>query len=208
MTDRPAGHDTHRHRHLDPVVVASYAAVHADAVAVLEQWEAPDAQQEALRAAYLRHLARHPDGVAKAGPGAHLTASCVVLDPSGQRVLLTHHRRAGQWFQFGGHLEAGDGSLRDAARRETREESGLEGLSTTAAPIQLDRHLLGDDFGACREHLDVRYAAVAPHGATPRVSEESHDVRWWPVDALPAGTRAELTPLVSVARVALSLVLG
>ena len=34
-------------------------------------------------------------------------------------------------------------------------------------------------------HLDVRYVAVAPQGATPVVSEESTDVRWWPVDALP-----------------------
>ena len=57
----------------------------------------------------------------------------------------------------------------------------------------------------CREHLDVRFAAVAPQGSRARVSAESHDVRWWPVDALPEGTRAELTPLVSLARDALDL---
>ena len=71
--------------------------------------------------------------------------------------------------------------------------------------MQLDRHVLVGSFGSCREHLDVRYAAVAPPGAGPRVSAESHDVRWWPVDALPEGTRAELAPLVSLARDALGL---
>jgi 8-oxo-dGTP pyrophosphatase MutT (NUDIX family) len=143
--------------------------------------------------------------VARAGPPAHLTASCLVLDASGTRVLLTLHRRAREWFQFGGHLEVGDASLWAAARREAREESGLEGLEPLPDPVQLDRHTLVGSFGRCREHLDVRYAATAPADAVARVSVESLDVRWWPVDALPGGTRAELTPLVSAARRALGL---
>jgi hypothetical protein len=34
-------------------------------------------------------------------------------------------------------------------------------------------------------HLDVRFVATAEREADHRVSEESLDVRWWPVDALP-----------------------
>ena len=93
--------------------------------------------------------------------------------------------------------------LWEAARREAREESGLADLEPLPDPVQLDRHVLGRSFGHCREHLDVRYVAVAPVGAGARVSTESHDVRWWPVHALPDGTRAELTPLVSLGRLAL-----
>jgi 8-oxo-dGTP pyrophosphatase MutT (NUDIX family) len=186
-------------------VAAAFAPLHADAVAVLTAWVPPDAGQAHLRDAYLAHLVEHPDGVAKAGPPAHLTASCVVLDTTGTRVLLTLHRRADAWFQFGGHLEAGDASLWAAARREAREESGLDDLEPLPQPVQLDRHVLVGAFGTCREHLDVRYAAVAPPGAQPAVSTESHDVRWWAVDALPEGTREELTPLVSLARRALGL---
>ena len=186
-------------------VARSYAGLRDDAVTVLTEWEAPDEGQERLRLGYLDHLAAHPDGVARNGPPAHLTASCVVLDGTGERVLLTLHRRARAWFQFGGHLEAGDGSLWSAARREAREESGIRGLEPLPGPVQLDRHVLAGDFGTCREHLDVRYAAVAADGSRPVVSAESHDVRWWPVDALPAGTRDELAPLVSRAREALGL---
>ena len=58
----------------------AYAHLHADAVSVLSRWQAPDAAQEGLRRDYLDHLATHPDGVAKAGPPAHLTASCLVVD--------------------------------------------------------------------------------------------------------------------------------
>ncbi|GIL36263.1 NUDIX hydrolase [Phycicoccus sp. DTK01] len=190
----------------DPVDPAhEYAHLHADATAVLDRWSAPDAEQEELRRGYLAHLAAHPDGVAKAGPPAHLTGSCLVVDATGEHVLLTHHRRAGQWFQLGGHLEPGDATLYDAARREAREESGIPDLEPLPAPVQLDRHTLEGDFGRCREHLDVRYVARAAADAVPRVSAESHDVRWWPADALPEGTRAELSPLVEAGRRALGL---
>ncbi len=189
----------------DPSLVTAFAALRADAVSVLEGWTAPDAGQERLRRDYLDHLAAHPDAVAKAGPVAHLTASCVVLDPGGDRVLLTLHRKANEWFQFGGHLEVQDSSVWAAARREGREESGIGALEPLPHPVQLDRHTLVGSFGACREHLDVRFAAVAPVGARAVVSAESHDVRWWPADALPEGTRRELAPLVSAARQALGL---
>lgn len=182
---------------LPSAVSTAFSHLGADAVAVLSRWQAPDAVQEGLRRAFLDHLAAHPDGVAKAGPPAHLTASCVVVDADHERVLLTLHRRARQWFQFGGHLEAGDTSLWAAARREAREESGLGSLEPLPHPVQLDRHELVGDFGRCLEHLDVRYVAVAPRGARELVSEESLDVRWWPVGDLPSGTRDELTPLVS-----------
>ncbi|MBM6405219.1 NUDIX domain-containing protein [Phycicoccus sp. CSK15P-2] len=192
-----------------PSTSAEVARAHAhlvrDAATVLGAWSAPDARQEALRRSYLEHLASFPDGVAKTGPPAHLTASCVVLDSAGRNVLLTHHRRAGRWFQLGGHLEQGDRGLWAAAAREAREESGILGVEPLPEPVQLDRHVLAGDFGRCREHLDVRYAAMATEGAAPQVGPESLDLRWWPVDALPEGTRGELSPLVDLARRALGL---
>lgn len=186
-------------------VASDFARLHADACTVLEQWTAPDADQERLRTAYLAHLARHADGVAKAGPPEHLTASCLVITPDGSQVLLTHHRRAREWFQFGGHLEATDASLHAAATREGREESGIASLSPAPVVVQLDRHTLSGDFGRCRAHLDVRYAAVVERGVAPATSQESLDVAWWPVDGLPEGTRTELAALVAAARRTLQL---
>lgn len=187
----------------DPEVVRAYAHLHEDARTTLARWSAPDAGQELLRTAYLEHLERHPDGVAKPGPPAHLTASCLVLSPDGVHVLLTHHRRAQQWFQFGGHLEADDTSLYAAATREGREESGIPSLTPEPVVVQLDRHTLNGSFGHCREHLDVRYAALVERATTPVRSAESLDVAWWPTDALPEGTRVELSALVAAARDAL-----
>ncbi len=172
---------------------------------VLAAWSAPTPEQETLRLGYLDHLAAHPDAVLKSGPPAHFTASCIVLDETGDRVLLTHHKRANAWFQFGGHLEAGDGDVHAAAAREAREESGIASLSPAAGLVALDRHALVGDFTWCREHLDLRYAALAPAGAEHVASEESHDVRWWAVSELPAFVEPALVAHVALAQEALGL---
>ena len=195
-------------RHVpDPAVVAAYAAAagrRRGGARRAGRRRTP--AQERLRRDYLEHLAAHPDGVAKAGPPAHLTASCVVLDPTGDRVLLTLHRRANAWFQFGGHLEAGDSSLWAAARREAREESGIDALEPLPRPVQLDRHRLVGSFGGCREHLDVRYAAVATAGRAGRGSARSRTTcAGGRSTRCPRAPAPSSRPLVSLARDALGL---
>ncbi len=183
----------------------AYRLLHADAVRLLRGLEPTDSQQELVRLDMLAHLERHPGAMTKAGPPAHFTASCFVFDAGLERVLLTHHRKAGQWYQLGGHLEPVDRNVRAGAEREAREESGLTGLRVTPFPVHLDRHRLVGSFGRCSEHLDIRYAALAPAGSMPQVSDESLDVSWWSVDQLPEGTREELSLPVATARVALAL---
>jgi 8-oxo-dGTP pyrophosphatase MutT (NUDIX family) len=179
--------------------------LHASALQTLRGWAAPDDAQDELRRAYVAHLLGHDDGMLVTCVPAHLTASALVLDAAGERVLLTHHRKGGFWAQFGGHVEEGDRSLADAALREGREESGVEGLRLLGdGPVDLDAHELSSAFGRCGTHLDVRYAAVAPPGAEPVVSAESHDVRWFPIDAMPPGAVADLGRLVDRAREALA----
>jgi ADP-ribose pyrophosphatase YjhB (NUDIX family) len=102
-------------------------------------------------------------------------------------VLLNHHRKADAWLAFGGHLEPEDHSLSAGARRELLEESGLTEIELDHDPLCLDAHAVEfcSDRGTV-QHLDVRFLAVADPDATHRASDESIDVRWWPVDALPA----------------------
>jgi 8-oxo-dGTP pyrophosphatase MutT (NUDIX family) len=157
--------------------------LHADAVRVLSQWRPGDAGQDALRREFLAHLAEHEDGMWRECVPGHLTASTAVLDASGERVLLTLHPKAKLWLQLGGHCEPGDTSLAGAALREASEESGIAGLRLLPGPVRVDRHRVWCHGGSY--HLDVQYTAVAPPGAQETISEESDDLRWFPLDAIP-----------------------
>jgi 8-oxo-dGTP pyrophosphatase MutT (NUDIX family) len=174
--------------------------LHADALRVLSAFRPDGNEQEQLRSAYVDFLVTHHDGLTRDCVPSHLTASAIVLDASASHVLLTLHRKGGFWAQLGGHCEPGDTTLAGAALREAREESGIDDLRIVGdAPVDLDRHALSTAFGTCGEHLDVRYAVVAPAGARPAVSEESSDVAWFPFDALPDGC-VDINALIARAR--------
>jgi 8-oxo-dGTP pyrophosphatase MutT (NUDIX family) len=160
--------------------------LHGDAVDVLSRWQAPTDEQEHLRAAYVAHLAEHPDGLWRSCLPAHLTAGALVLSHDRRHVLLNLHGKARRWFHFGGHLESGDATLAGAALREATEESGLEGLKVDEVPLHLSRHAV--EFcgpAGSADHLDVRFLALLGTDTEPETSEESLEVRWWPVDELP-----------------------
>jgi 8-oxo-dGTP pyrophosphatase MutT (NUDIX family) len=170
------------------------------ALADLRAWTPADEKQRRLREAFVRHLQAHENGLLRSCFPDHLTAGTLVLSPGLDRVLLNLHRKARRWFAFGGHHEPGDGSLADTALREATEESGIAGLGFHPEPVHLDRHAVTfcDPRGTVH-HLDVRYAAVAPAGVDPAASDESLDVRWWPLAGLP-DLEDEMHRLIALAR--------
>lgn len=170
---------------------------HLDAVAVLGAYDDPEPDQRSVALALLSYLDARPDATHRSCRAGHLTASSVVLDATGERVLLTLHRRIGSWLPLGGHIEDGDATLVEAAAREAAEESGLRGLRVDPAPLHLDVHPVTCSLGVPTRHLDVCYLAVAPDGAQPVRSDESEDLRWFPVDRLPAGVPADVPVVVA-----------
>jgi len=178
--------------------------LHLDAVTRLSSWAPADAAQDALRVEYLDFLALHPDAMTRSNRIGHLTGSALVVDMARESVLLTLHPLVGRWLQLGGHVEASDATLVDAARRESIEEGGIAEITIDPAPLRLDRHRVrcrdgvgGEDL---LDHLDVQFLVMAPPGGVERRSSESLDLRWWPWSALPEDTDASVRLLVEAAR--------
>ena len=173
--------------------------LHADALRTLRAWSPPGPEQGRLRERYVAHLLARHDGLARSCLPDHLTASTLVLDTAGDRVLLTLHAKSGSWFQLGGHLEPGDTTLAGGALREAVEESGLAeaDLALDPVPVVLDAHAVPFcGTGGTTHHLDVMFVATARDGVTHAASDESLDVAWWPIDDLP---NPELRPFVELA---------
>ncbi|MGH3472906.1 MAG: NUDIX hydrolase [Nocardioidaceae bacterium] len=175
-------------------------SLHAEALAALAGWSAPDDEQRALQASYVDHLNANPDGVMRTCHPDHITASTLVVSPDRQQVLLNLHRRYHIWCQFGGHCEDEDESLRSAALREAVEESGIADLRLVSDQlVQLSCHEVRCGPQRPSHHLDVRYVAEAPASTPPRVSDESLEVRWFGCDEVPESVDAPLRALIRLA---------
>lgn len=167
--------------------------------AALEGWRAPNEEQEDLRSSYLEFFAtRGASALRREGGPEHLTASTFIVSPDFDHVLLAFHRKAQLWLQMGGHIEDGDALVADAAAREAREESGLAKVTLWPGGLaDLDRHVLVGTFGRCHAHWDLGFAAIAGLDEPIAVSDESEQVAWWPIAALPADSPPDLTRRLS-----------
>lgn len=166
---------------------------------LLAGWDHPDSRQRDLREEYLTFLAEHPDAMVRECRVGHLTSSALMMDRSRERVLLTLHPRVGRWLQLGGHNEPVDSRVVEAARREAIEESGIEAVWVSDAPLRLDRHPV-PCAGSPSVHWDVQFLAIVDDDAVPVISDESDDLQWFALDALPEGLDASVLALIEDAR--------
>lgn len=129
----------------------------------------------------------NPDCFSKQNGEGHVVASAWVVDLGRRHVLLHHHRRLGQWMQFGGHVDEGDADVLAAARRELAEEAGLVDAPPVGPGIfDLDVHEIpAGSKEAAHLHFDVRFAFEADSGA-PTASPEALELRWVPLDGVAA----------------------
>lgn len=107
------------------------------------------------------------------------TASVLIVD--GDKVLLGKRKYApaqGMWDVIGGFLEAGE-HPEDGARREVREEVGVEIQELKYVGIFMDQYGVAGD-----PTLNISYVATIQSGVlTP--GDDIEEVNWFPLDDLP-----------------------
>lgn len=116
--------------------------------------------------------------VRRATPSFHVGAICVIERPDGAILLIRNSYRAG-WGFPGGFLKRGE-SPDDAARRETREEIGVDVVLDPNPKVVVE---------AGMRRVDVIFTgrpAPGEAGEAPRPrSPEILEARWFPATDLP-----------------------
>ncbi len=100
------------------------------------------------------------------------------------RILLGMKKRgfgAGRWNGFGGKVETGE-STQDAARRETKEECGIEITAMELAGIHEFRFTAWPD-----EVLEAHVFRAIDYEREPIETEEMRP-EWFPIEAIPYDT--------------------
>jgi 8-oxo-dGTP pyrophosphatase MutT (NUDIX family) len=156
-----------------------------DLLEKLSSYVPAGAAERACRDRFIAFVQAEPECFERTLLKGHVTGSAWIVEASGRRVLLTHHRKLGKWLQLGGHAD-GDPDVLAVALREAREESGIEGLVPVWARIfDLDIHLIPARPGEPEhEHYDVRFVLRAPARASPVLSSESIELAWFGLDEI------------------------
>ncbi|MBL8173498.1 MAG: NUDIX hydrolase [Bryobacterales bacterium] len=154
---------------------------------------APSTEEEAaMRTRLAEFVTDHEDCFDRALTVGHVTGSAWIVDRERTHVLLTHHRKLDKWLQLGGHAD-GDADVLRVAMREACEESGLQTLSPVSESIfDVDIHAIPARNSEPEHfHYDVRYALEADRTEGIVLSDESHELRWVPVEEVRMLTEEE-----------------
>lgn len=136
-------------------------------------------------------VSRHPDCFHRELTEGHITGSAWIVDRTGRRTLLTHHKKLDIWVQLGGHAD-GQSDIAAVAMREAVEESGIANLHLLSPEIfDIDIHIIparGDE--SVHFHYDCRFL-IRADDEDYTVSDESHDLAWIEMDRIADYTNEE-----------------
>lgn len=149
-----------------------------DLIHRLERHRAADDAEERSRHLMLDFVRANTDCFERANQVGHVTGSAWLIDESGERALLTFHRKLGMWLQLGGHAD-GDPDVLAVAMREAREESGIAEIEPVCADVfDVDVHLIPARKSDPEHfHHDVRFLLRAK-STDLTLSEESRALLW------------------------------
>ena len=141
-------------------------------------------EEEGFKIRFLQ-LLDHPRSFHRDHLPGHITGSAWIVNSNFSKVLLVHHAKLGRWLQPGGHAD-GDEPALNVALREAEEETGLKTFTLmTPSIFDIDIHVIParNNFPE-HLHYDVRFLLQASEDDRLMISDESSDMKWFPLTEL------------------------
>jgi len=161
---------------------------------LLDSYRSRHPEENDVSDRFEQFVREHDDCFERSCIPGHLTGSAFLVDSSGEKLLLTHHRKLNIWLQLGGHAD-GDPDMLRVALKEVAEESGLPAGSVEPIDtgiFDLDIHPIPARKSDPQHlHYDVRFLLRHRGSEDYIVGEESHDLAWAPLATLDSYTTEE-----------------
>lgn len=142
-----------------------------------------DLQEQTFKHAMLTFLQTHHNCFERTLDIGHFTASCWLLNKSGDKALLMHHAKLNRWLQLGGHCDGNPDALA-VAIKEAQEESGIQSIMPVSREIfDIDIHLIPENKKEnAHYHYDIRFLLQVCSEEKVVQNAESHALRWFGKD--------------------------
>lgn len=142
-----------------------------------------DEEEEQMRVQTLNFVGSNRNCLERSNLAGHITGAAWILDETGKKVLLMHHRKLGLWLQPGGHSD-GEPDTRLVALREAQEETGLTSLRVESGELfDVDVHVIPARKTEPRHlHYDLRFVLRADSTEPLQGNSESKDLLWVPLE--------------------------
>lgn len=141
----------------------------------------------------LQFIHKHPNCFDRILKNGHITASAWLLDKTGKKALLMHHKKLDKWLQLGGHCD-GTCDVLSVAIKEAQEESGIQNIVPVSVDIfDIDVHKIPEKNHE-KEHIhyDIRFLLQVTSDEIVVQNLESNELRWVSMDltSLPTKERS------------------
>lgn len=112
-----------------------------------------------------------------------LPSACVIPRDDAGRILLVRQEQHGLWETVGGMIEP-DESPEDAARREAKEEAGIDVEVELVAALGGPEYIATYPNGDRTQYVSIVFDAWIVGGAPTPDNDETTEVRWFAADEL------------------------
>lgn len=147
-------------------------------IQLLNQYNPSDAEIT-MKNDMLRFIDEHEDCFERSLEKGHITGSSWLLNKTGDKALIMHHKKLDKWLQLGGHAD-GDNDILAVALKEAQEESGVESIEPVMYTIfDIDIQEI-PAYKNIKQHFhyDVRFLLKVTSDEEITINSESNELRW------------------------------